>query len=122
MSGASGVGILPGTEVHTPCGGRRGFPGWHSSAGSIMAVAARLSRSRTIVASGIPALTRGPLLSVSALAVTAVAAAKAAGMAARTAEENGAPGPEVIGRTPGTPAPDVTFKGTWTRVEMWWRW
>jgi hypothetical protein len=85
--------------------------------------AAGLSTSRTIVASGIRALTKGPLLSVSALAVMAVATAKAAGMAARMTKWNGAPvGPEVIGRTPGAPAPDATLQVSWTHVEMRWRW
>ena len=81
------------------------------------------SRSRTIVASGIRALTRGPLLSVSALTVTAVVAAKVAGLAARMAGWNRAPvGPEVVGRIPGAPAPDVTLQVSWTHVEMRWRW
>ena len=81
------------------------------------------SRSRTIVASGIRALTRGPLLSVSALTVTAVAAAKAAGTVARLARSTGAPvGPETIGRTPGAPAPVPTLYVSWTHVEVRWRW
>ncbi len=105
--------VEPGAIL--PRGARPVFPSdrWPSS---------RLSRGRTIVASGIRALTRGPLPSVSALAVTAVAAAKAAGIAARTVREIGASGREVVGRTPGMPAPDVTFQVTWTRVEVWWRW
>ena len=46
-------------------------------------------RRRTIVTSGIRALTsRGPVLSVSALTVTAVVAAKVAGLAARMAGWN----------------------------------
>jgi hypothetical protein len=85
--------------------------------------AAGLSRSRTIVASGIRALTRGPLLPVSALTVTVVAAAKAAGMAARLARRTGAPvGAEVTGDLPGTAAPDATLQVSWTHVEMRWRW
>ena len=80
-------------------------------------------RTRTIVASGIRALTRGPVLSVSALTVVAVAAARAAGMAARTARRNGAPvRPEVVGRTEGTAVPDATLRVSWTHVEVRWRW
>ena len=81
------------------------------------------SRGRTIVTSGIRALTsRGPVLSVSALTVTAVVAAKVAGSAARMAGWNRAPvGPEVVGRIPGAPAPDVTLQVSWTHVEMRWR-
>ena len=81
-------------------------------------------RRRTIVTSGIRALTsRGPVLSVPALTVTAVVAAKVAGLAARMAGWNRAPvGPEVVGRIPGAPAPDVTLQVSWTHVEMRWRW
>jgi hypothetical protein len=61
-------------------------------------------------------------MSVSALAVTASAAAKAAGMAARMASEYGAPGAEVIGRTPGDACSGRDVPGPWTRVEMSWRW
>ena len=81
------------------------------------------SRSRTVVATGIRALTSGPLLSVSALTVTAVAAARAAGMVARLARRTGAPaGSEVVGRIPGAPAPDATLQVSWTHVEVRWRW
>ena len=84
--------------------------------------AAGLSRSRAIVASGIRALTRGPLRFASALTLTAVAAAKAAGMAARMAQWTGAPvGPEVIGRIPAAPAPPATLQVSWTHVEVRWR-
>jgi hypothetical protein len=81
------------------------------------------STARTIVTSGIRALTsRGPVLSVSALTVTAVVAAKVAGLAARMAGWDRAPvGPEVVGRIPGGPAPDVTVQVSWTHVEMRWR-
>ena len=82
-----------------------------------------LSRSRTIVATGIRVLTSGPLLSVSALTVTAVAAARAAGMVARLVRSTGAPaGPEVVGRIPGAPAADATLQVSWTHVEVRWRW
>ena len=85
--------------------------------------AAGLSRSRAIVASGIRALTRGPTLSASALTFTAVAAAKAAGMAARMARRDGAPvEPEVAGRVPGAPPPVPTLQVSWTHVEMRWHW
>ena len=85
--------------------------------------AAGLSRSRTVVASALRALTRGPVLSVSALTVTAVVAAKVAGLAARMAGWNRAPvGPEVVGRIPGLPAPDATLQVSWTHVEVRWHW
>jgi len=81
------------------------------------------SSGRTLVAAGIRALTKGPLLSVSALTVTAVAAAKAVEIAARIAGWNGGPvGPEVIGRGPTAPAPPPTLQVSWTHVEMRWRW
>ena len=81
--------------------------------------AAGLSRSRAIVASGIRALTRGPILSASALTFTAVAA----GMAARMARRDGAPvEPEVAGRVPGAPPPVPTLQVSWTHVEMRWHW
>jgi hypothetical protein len=52
-----------------------------------------------------------------------VVAAKVAGLAARMAGWNRAPvGPEVVGRIPGAPAPDVTLQVSWTHVEMRWRW
>ncbi len=62
-------------------------------------------------------------VSRSALAFTAVAAAKAAGTAVRMVKANGAPvGPEVVGRIREAPALDATLEVSWTRVEMRWRW
>ncbi len=81
------------------------------------------SRGRRLVAAGIRALTSGPLLSASALTVTAVAAAKAVEMAVRVAVWSGAPvGPEVIGRVPAAPTPPPTLQVSWTHVEVRWHW
>ena len=86
------------------------------------------SRSRTIVAAGIRALTSGSLLPVAALTVTAVTAARAAAAIARLARGDGMPaGPGVVGRVPGAPAPGATsqvstLQVSWTQVEVRWRW
>lgn len=81
------------------------------------------SRGRRLVASGIRALTSGPLLSASALTVTAVAAAKALEIAARMAGWHGAPvGRDVVDRVPSVPAPPPALQVSWTHVEVRWRW
>ncbi len=84
--------------------------------------AARLAKSRMIVASGMHALTTGPLLPASALAVAAWAAAKAAARAAGRGESpRGRAMPGSVGRVPGPVAPGARLEVSWTHVEVRWR-
>ena len=77
--------------------------------------AARWPGPRTLVASGVRALTTRPLLPVAALAVTAVAAVEAAVRVARLSRWDGRPGgPDAGGRGPGPTWVQVS----WTHVEI----
>jgi hypothetical protein len=77
------------------------------------------SGSRALVASRLRALATGPLLPVSALAVTAAAAARAVTRVARQTRWSERIGREVRDRSPGPLVPGATLQVSWTHLEIW---
>jgi hypothetical protein len=80
---------------------------------------AERGRRRMIVASGMRALTAGPLLPGSALAVAAwIAARVAAGAAGRRRAARGPVACYAVGRVLNPVAPRATLEISWTHVEV----